>query len=337
MARLLLHDLRAIDATRVGAPFLASPLGIAPGAEAALLVAPIVGEGIALGAFQRARSTVDLARLEGSGVSLVRRATGGPAIRVGRGQVYVALDLRSPSALGGVADPGRALNRHVRPLLQALTSLSDYAATSGGRDVVLVRGEPVAWVSVRNEQATGRTGLEAVVAIDKPFGLADELDLAHGAIAPRWTGKRPTTLAVVLGRAVDPSAVVEATVRAYAAAAGGDVERWEPPSLPASRVDPDQAPFVAMVEEAVGLLGGVVARDRLVVGGDVIASHDALDALGARLFALGPDADDEAIGAAIDAALAPGSGAMLLGVRSLGSITKLVRATWAATKANARG
>jgi hypothetical protein len=335
--RLLVHDLRSIDATRFGAPLRASPLDVKSGPEAAVLVAPIVGEAYALGAFQRVRSAIDMTRLEGSGCSLVRRVTGGPAIRIGRGQVYLALDLRTPAALGGVADPARALNRHVRPLLRALTGLGDVPATSGGRDVVLMRGEPVAWVSVRHLRASGRTALEAVVAVTKSFEVPAEVDLAHGAIAPRWAGRHPTTVSAALGRTVTAEEVVEAILSAYVATADTAAQKFEPPALPASRVDPDETPFVAMVEEAVGLVGGVVERDRLVIGGDLIASEDVLRVVGDRLHELGPEVDDAQLGAVFDAALGPSSGSLLLGVRELSSFTKLVRATWAATKNTARG
>lgn len=333
MARLHVADVGAIDATRIGSPLRGGLL--VRDAEAALLVAPIVGEGIALGEFQRAPSTIDLPRMEGLGMSLVRRAAGGPAIRVGRGQVYVALDLATPEALGGVSDPSRALNRHVRPLLSALTSLGNLAATSGGRDLILVSGEPVAWVGVRHHRRTRRTALEAVISLSKPFGLAPELDLAHGAIAPRWLGKTPTTLDALHGRSVDAREVVQSVVLAYAAMAGGSLARGDLPSLPASRVDAGEPPFVAMVEESIGLLGGAVERERMVVGGDLMASYDVLEELGGELFALGPDASDEALGRTIDGAF--GDDALLFGVKSHASIAKLVRATWAATKTNARG
>jgi lipoate-protein ligase A len=332
MAKLLVADLRAIDVTRLGAPRLLHALS--PDAQALALVAPIVGEGIALGAFQRVRSTIDLQKLEGSGLSVVRRATGGPSLRVGRGQVFVALELREPSAMGGVVDPARALNRHVRPLLRALTSLGNIAATSGGRDLILARGVPIAWVGVGHERESGRTVLEAVIDVSRSFALDASLDLAHGAIAPRFNGATPTTLNDVLARTVEPSEVVEAIVRELAMVAGGSVERLTLPALPTTRANPDEAPFTAMIEEAIGLLGALVERDRVVIGGDLMASADVLADLGRDAVGSG---DDE-LGAAIDAALGPGSGALLLGVRSLDSLRKVVRAAIEAHKnANASG
>jgi len=316
VSRLLVGDTRAVDVTRLGAPRLLHSTK----AEALALVAPIVGEGIALGAFQRVRSTLDLARLEGSGMSVVRRATGGPALRVGRGHVFVALELRGPDALGGVADPGRALNRHVRPILRALTSLGDVAATSGGRDLILARGVPIAWVGVGHERATRRTTLEAIINVTRSFALDPALDLAHGAIAPRFNGATPTTLEETLGRKVDPAEVVEAILQELTAAAGGDAAKLALPSLPTTRVNPDELPFTAMVEEAIGLLGALVERNAVVVGGDLMASSDALAELGQRALSL----DHDGLGAAIDATLGAESGALLLGVRSLESIRKVI-------------
>lgn len=314
MPRLLVAEPRAIDVRRLGLPLRASAQ------EAAAYVAPIVGEGILLGRFQRARSTVDLPRLEGSGLSLLRRKSGGPALRVGRGQVYVSLDLASPASLGGVADPGRALNRHVRPLLRALTSLSNITATSGGRDLILARGEPIARVFIHHHRATGATGLEAIVHVSRSSDLDETHDLAHGSI------ERPKckTLNEILGREVAPGEVVEAILRELAAAAAGSVETFDPPGGGA-RVDPEEPAFTAMIEEAIGLLGAVVERDRVTIGGDLMASDDALEALGREVFAL---EDDEAIGAAIDRAFTE---AMLLGVRSLESIRKVVRAAKSAS------
>lgn len=321
MPKLLVADARAIDVTRLGAPYVLHSLPAAT--EAVALVAPIVGEGIALGAFQRARSTLDLPRLEGSGLSVVRRATGGPALRVGRGQVFVALELRAPHALGGVADPARALNRHVRPLLRALTSLGDIAATSGGRDLILARGVPIAWVGVGHERKTGRTTLEAVIDVSRTFALDPALDLAHGSIAPRFNGATPSTLAETHGRSIEPDVVVEAILRELAAVAGGDADKIALPSLPPTRVNPDEAAFTAMIEEAIGLLGAVVERETVTIGGDLMASSDVLRELGDRAFRC---ADDDTLGTAIDEALGPESGALLLGVRALESIRKVVRA-----------
>jgi hypothetical protein len=325
MPRLLVSELRGLDVTRIGGPALLGNHGARASfevpLEATLTVAPLVGEAIALGAFQRAKSTLDLPRLEGSGMSLVRRPTGGPALRVGRGQIHVTLVLSHPAALGGVAYPGRALNRHVRPLLRALDALGDKPATFGGRDILVVGAAPIAWVGIGHRVDTGQTCLEALIAVSKPFGLDPELDLAHGAIAPRFLGRAPSTLEAALGKRLDPEAVLGAIVAAYALLAEDSVATQDPTSLPMTRVDADEPPFTAMVEEAIGLLGARRDGGRLVLGGDLFASTDALARAGEALSEA--PADDAAALARLDAAF---EGALLHGVRDRASFLRLARA-----------
>jgi hypothetical protein len=309
MPRLLVAEPKAIDVRRLGAPLAGGKV------EAAVYVAPIVGEGILLGRFQRVRSTVDVRALEGSGLTLVRRKSGGPALRVGRGQIYVSLELQSPAALGGVNDPGRSLNRHVRPLLRALTLAASVTATSGGRDVILLRGEPVARVFVHHHRATGATGLEAIINVSRTSDLDPAVDLAYGAV-DRAPSK---TMNYVVGRELAPAAIVEAIVRELAAAAGGDVAPFDPAGI-TTRVDPEEPPFTAMIAESIGLIGAVVERDRVAIGGDLMASDDAVDALS---LALSGVIDGGEIGAIIDRAF---DGALFLGVKSLESIRKVVLA-----------
>jgi lipoate-protein ligase A len=289
-----LADARAIDVRRIGMPL--------PPDSA--YVAPIVGEGIALGRFQRARSTLELQQLEGSGLSLVRRKTGGGALRLGRGQVYVAFELAS----AGI-DPSRILNRNVRPLLRALTSLSHIAVTSGGREVMLARGEPIGWVGVHHERESGATGLEAVVNVTRTFELDAAVDLSRTAIEPRF--KTPRTLEEMLDRRVTEEEVVAAIVRELGA------DEWFTADAPISRVDMDEAPFTAMIEESIGLIGTIKEPDRIVIGGDLMASHDAIEALGRAVL----HAED--VGTTINQQL---DGAMVLGVRSLESLRKVIEA-----------
>jgi len=228
--------------------------------------------------------------------------------------------------LGGVDDPNRALNRHVRPLLHALQTLGA-PATSGGRDIVLVRAEPIAWMGVRHSRQSSAIGVEAIVAIGSDFAIPSELDLAHGAIAPRFLGKTPTTL-----RDLDAARVLESIVQTYGALADQDVATLD--SYASTPLDPrlDERPFDAMVEEAIGLIGARIDEDRVTIGGDLMASYDALDELGRSLHRLGPECEDTALFSCIDQHLAPSSGAMLVGVRSLTSIAKVVRAAWTKTK-----
>jgi hypothetical protein len=280
VARLAVSTLASIDARTIGGVIAGRPRVASGASEAALVVAPIVREAVVLGAFQR--STV----AEG------RRCTGGVTWRPREGDLFVALDLARPEALGGVVDPNRALNRHVRPALRALTTLSSTSpAIYGGRDFLSIAGARIAEVAVTHERSSGATAIEMLVSLD---------------------AARATT----------------ALIDAYSSAAGGDVVRFDatPADPPAALLD--QPPFAAVVAEAIGDVGAAIGASRVAIGGDFMASTDAVAALGDRLHALGPDAPDDALGAAIDEALGPRSGALFFGVRSLRSVAAAVREAW---------
>lgn len=319
-AKLAIATPDAIEATALGGA-LRSRIDH----ENRLIVAPVSGRAIVLGAFQRAGSTIDLERAARAREAIGRRSTGGVAVRVREGQVFVSLALASASALGGVDDLGRALNRHVRPLLRALSTFGAQA-TYGGRDFVSIAGVPIAFVAVAHDTKSGALGLEAIVAVDAPFSLDAEDDLAHGAIAPRWLGKSPGSLSASLRRRIDLTAVVRAIASAYASQAGDDVTTFEAGAFVALDPRCEERPFDALVEEAMGLVGAAIDPDAIAIGGELMASADALAALGRALKALGDDPADDALGTTIDAALGPSSGALLFGVRSLASIAKVVRA-----------
>lgn len=330
MPRLAVATPDGIDARRLGGALASGPRARTGASDAALVIAPVRGDALVLGAFQRARSTFDLARVASRGDAIARRSSGGGAVRAREGQVFVALDLARADSLDGVADPNRALNRHVRPVLRALSKLGNVAATYGGRDFVTMNGVPVAWLGVAHDGRSGAIGVELLVAVETPFAIDEPLDLAHGAIAPRWLGKTPGTLGAVLRRDVATAEVVGALVDTWTDGVGGDVAGFDAGGLRALDPDTEAPPFDALVEEAIGLIGACLEPGRVALGGELMASTDALEALGRRLDALGPAATDDALGGAIDAALGPASGALLVGVRALPSIAKVVRAAWTA-------
>jgi lipoate-protein ligase A len=322
MPRIATGPLSARDVASIHAFPLSRPR---LGAEAELLVGPLRGRAIALGRFQRAQSAIDVAPARSRREVVVRRNVGGPALRVGEGQLLVQLFLASPDALGGVADPMRALNRHVRPLLAALNTLG-VAAMYGGRDVILSHGAPIAWIGAAHRVSDRATYLEAIVSVRASFALEAELDLAAGAIAPRHLGRAPRTLEDVLGREVDAESLARRIVDAFVAQADGDCVALDEAASPAatSPLDLDEPPFAAMVEEAIGLIGARYEpeQERVAIGGDLGASEDALVALERALFAAGRDATEEQLGAIVDAQLGPASGALVFGVKSLRSIAK---------------
>lgn len=294
------------------------------GVEADLFVGPVRGRALALGRFQRAASAIDVAAAGSSGELVVRRNVGGPTIRVCDGQLRLQLLLARPDAIGGVADPMRALNRHVRPLLAALNSFG-LGAMYGGRDVIVARGAPVAWIGVAHRASDGATEIDAYVALEASFALEPALDLSAGAIASRFLGKTPRTIVDILGRAVDADTLARRIADAYAEQADGSRAQLSMTLAPGAPVTvADEPPFTAMVEEAIGLLGARYepAHERVAIGGDLGASEDALAALERALFAAGRDANEEQLGAIVDAHLGPKSGALVFGVKSLRSIAK---------------
>ena len=338
MPRLAIATPASIEAARLGGALGAEVRVRSRAQDGALIVAPISGEAILLGAYQRASSAIDLGIAARDDLRLARRATGGPAIFAAEGQVFAFIDLRDAGALGGAADVARVLNRHVRPLLAALSTLASAPATYGGRDFVQIGGHPVAFIGATHDRATGAVGIEIVVAVSTPFGLDPSLDLAHGAIAPRWLGKTPSSLRATLHRDVEPSDVVAAIVAAWSALADEDVVAFESPGLRALPPDAEAPAFTAMTEEAIGLLGARVEPGTVAIGGDLMTSRGVLDELGRAIVSLGRAPSDLLeLGRAIDVALGPASGAMLIGVRSLASIEKVVRAAIEAQKGERAG
>ena len=285
--------------------------------EAELWLARPSGDAIALGAFQRGprgtRGTRDTRDL------VVRRGSGGPAVRMGEGTLWVSLRLARVDALVE-CDEAHVVNRYVRPLLRALTKCG-CPAHFFGRDWLSVKHRPAAWVGFAHDRGTGRAALEAFVARGTPFDV--------GARAS-YLGKEPGTLASIVGTAVAEERLVDAIVAAYAGAYGRAAVDRGP--LPCPRVEGNDGvttdpPWAAVVEEVIGELGaGADASGRFRVGGDLLVSRDALASLEASLAG----APDDEVGSRVDAALgAPG--VALDGIRSLTSVRDVILAARAAS------
>jgi hypothetical protein len=260
---------------------------------AELSVAVASEPGLLLGAFQRAQG------LHGHGV-LRRRGSGGPEVRVAPGSVHVLLSLASPAALVP-CDDKRIVNRHVRPLLRALTR-TGHLAHYFGRDWVSVAGRPVAWVGFAHDSISRRTLFEALVAIGAPF-----------AVRPRESlrGKEATVVEV------EPSRLVDAIVEAYARDA--EPVEIDAPGTLTDEAPADEPPWAATREEVIGTLGaGPDAHGAFRVGGDLLVSRDALARL--ETGAVTPGVD---LGRLTDETLAA-PGVALDGVRSLGSVRDCV-------------
>jgi hypothetical protein len=266
--------------------------------DAELTIVEITTEATVVGAFQRHHA------LPPSG-ERTRRISGGPFVTVGPGTLHVLLRLARPAALVP-CDARRLVNRHVRPLLRALTksgALTHYF----GREWISAAHRPVGEVGFAHDSRTGRAVFEAFVAVTHPFAPA-----GRGS----FLGKEPGTLASVAGRTFDLHAVAERIALAYAAeadhvrVAGIEVdepvlERWDDP------------PWAASADEAIGeVAAGLDASGTLRVGGDLLASRDALDRVAYAVSALPRGAGVDAVGAIVDRELSPTTVA-LDGVRDL--------------------
>ena len=260
-----------------------------------------------LGAFER-----------GPGVGegpLVRRGSGGPMVLVGPGTVHVALLLAHPSQLVA-CEPGKLVNRYVRPLLRALTRVGA-TAHYFGRDWVSVMQRPAAWVGFAHDAGSRRTLIEAFVPVSAPF-----------ATHPRasFLGKEPGTLEGIVGKSISTGKVIDTVVDAFAAAYGCDPASAAAMPAPREDSDPDPSgdpPWSATAEEIIGTLGaGPDRHGALRLGGALLASRDAVSEVETRASAIGPDEGE--LGRMVDAVFrAPG--VALDGVRSLHTVRNVLR------------
>jgi hypothetical protein len=293
------RDARA--AVLGGADALDRPLAF----DAELSVTEIVTEAYVLGALQRGCGAPE-------GAPLVRRVSGGALVHVGPGTLHVFLALASPSAIFP-CDAAKLNNRYVRPLLRALTK-SGATAAYFGRDWVSVQHRPAAAVGFAHDAGTGRAVFEAFVAVRAPVS------------APRasYLGKEPGTLEAICGHPFDTALLARAVGDAYVAAAGGAAEELrsratpgEPPSDEALRGEP---PWAHCIEEVIGpVCAGRDAAGVLRLGGDFMASRDAVSRIEVGVAALGPGATRDAVGLLVDEVFAS-HGAVIEGVRDLASV-----------------
>jgi hypothetical protein len=255
--------------------------------DAELSVHGLDREALVLGAFQRTAGLASDAR------PIVRRVSGGPLVAVGRGTLHVLLALAKIDALEPCT-PRQIVNRHVRPLLRALTA-SGATARFFGRDWIDVKSRPTAWVGFAHDATTGRAVLEAFVAVSSPFAVE-----ARAA----YLGKNPGTLDAIVGRSFDAARIAFAVRRAYEEAWGERLTMREPgltgsiappplgsvPPAPMAASIPDEPPWAATVNEAIGIVAAGFDREgRLRVGGDLLASRDAIARVEARVIGAAPE------------------------------------------------
>ncbi len=298
-----------LPAARVAA-WSALALDRALTASAELLVAHLEDEAVLLGAFQRASEVEGLLPL----LPRLRRGSGGAAVRVGPGTIYVGLALAHPSALVPARED-QILNRYVRPILRALAR-QGVLAHYFGRDWISVAKAPAALISFAHDAGSGRALVEAFVATEAPFSLGPR---------PSYLGKEPGTCAELSGKHVQDARFSEALIEAYGELLPGGE------GLSELAVAGDEAAFVGAdeawerrIDEALGpIFSGRDGRGAWRLGGELVASRDAVGSMEEGLLALGPAPSPEEVGALAFATLAA-PGVALFGVKSLSSIRDLL-------------
>lgn len=282
---------------------------------------------VVLGAYQHAPHTLRAGALDGPALPVLRRRSGGSAVQLAPGVLYLALGLRDASSLMA-CPPGRILNRNVRGLLAGLRALG-VPAFYFGRDFLSVGAATAPAVVVGwDERQDGRVLLECFVAHASSFELPAGFDGYPARSAPLWGGKAVTSLQSVLGRPLEAQAVLEALAGGYERgfavefARGAIAEPIEGAELDVQARTRPQLVWSDAQPEAIGFVSaGVLLRadgtlEALELGGDFFQQRACRDALAARL--LGAPATPEAIGAAIDAVYA--ATGRIEGVRSLTSL-----------------
>jgi len=176
-------------------------------------------------------------------------------------------------------------------------------------------GRPVAWVGFAHDAGTGRASFEAFVAASTPFAREGRAS---------FLGKAPATVEEMVGKPTNLESLAGAIAAAYAGAYGaleGGTALAHPPACPPAD---DETPWRATVEEAIGVIGaGPDASGAFRLGGELLASRDAIEALERALASLPAAADEATVARAIDATLgAPG--AAVHGLRSLSSVLDVV-------------
>lgn len=140
--------------------------------NAVLRVYSIEGDAVSLGRYHLAPPAV-----EGSGVDLCRRLSGGRAVPFGDGFVGISLVLPHRSAFYSedpfFLAPYQVMNRYVRGLLEAC-KLVNIAAFYPGRDFITVDRRVLGLVSFETDE-TGALVFEAILANTRDFSLLPEL------------------------------------------------------------------------------------------------------------------------------------------------------------------
>jgi len=275
-----------------------------------------------LGAFQRAASALNLPRLADLPLPVRRRASGGPALRVGPGTLHVLVTLPTVATLTP-GDAPRLVNRHVRPLLRALTRVGHKPAHFLGRDWVSIDRVPVAWVGFAHHAGSGHAAFEAFVAVTHSVALPS-VDDGYPARSLLEHPKTPTTLQALTSQPLSVELVADAIRAAYEKEYGDHLQEqtwsWET-RLPLAH--DERPPWSTLVEEAIGYIGASAAPAR-EIGGDFFASSDLVSAINAWWSSQPENVDHATLENALFEMLRAKPYA-LEGIRNLQSLVRAIR------------
>lgn len=294
-------------------------------APVALYMTGLSGDALVLGRHQLASQA--LAR---AGVSALRRATGGTAVRAGAGVLYVALALADRSSLMS-CPPGRLLNRNVRGMLAGLR-LTGAKANYFGRDFLSFGAPPAVyagWDALEHPHAGSGTVLLEFFLSHTRSCFVSESELTYPARQePALRGQTPTTLQEA-GVSMSLPELFEQLAQGHARtyemswqtgnAASITPHPDEPPPA-ADSADARMLVWSSPREEAIGFVSAGLSLDgagkvaAIRVAGDFFAHRGCMATLERVLLGVSPTADH--VGRAVDAAFSH-AGYDVEGIRSL--------------------
>lgn len=277
---------------------------------------------LSLGAFQRAASA-----LRSPPFPLSRRLSGGPALHLSPGTLLARLSLPSPSALVPDADPPRLVNRHVRPLLQALRKLG-LLASYPGRDWVAVAHRPLAWIGFAHHAASGACAVEFCLPYEEPFTLPPALEASPARAEPPWRGQSPATLRQLSATPPSPPQLLQTIAEVYQKSYRDLLVEERDPAFFLEEILDERPPWRAQREEVIGFVGAS-GPPSPGLGGDFFASEDLMAAINQGLSALPTGATREQLQAVLEAAVSE-TGGVLEGVRSATSLLDALEEAFAA-------
>lgn len=311
---------------------------------AAFYGAPLTGDSLSLGAYQRRALAVSAT----TSIAVARRISGGSAVYAGAGVFYFALALKDASVLME-CPPGRILNRNVRGLLQGVRGLG-VPAHYFGRDFVSVATRPGAYVAW-DERDDGRVLVEAFISHDRSYVPRAEHMAYPPLQADPYRGHAPITLNEAASRPIDAGTLFEQLLRGYAAMYKIDSSALDADAIaqisarrgaPVLASDPalhDTLSWSAPYEEAIGFVyaGARLGADRSIaqvsVCGDYFQNQLGQRALEQAL--IGCAADGTALGRAINDVYADPRH-VIEGIRQMDSLRAVVLAAAEQAAANNR-